>query len=78
MTREVIETKTTLRTLREECGKSVLEVADFLAVSYRAVYRYECGTRQISLMQVLKLEELYECTAEEIIKAQLNSYQIDR
>ncbi len=65
--------KITLRELREEMGLSVVEVASKLKVSVRAIYNYENGIRQINLEQVLRLSALYECCAEEIIVAQLNS-----
>ena len=65
----------TLKTLRQQSGKTVKEVAEKLCVTSRAVSRYEQGIRKISLDQVLILAELYDCTAEEVIKAQLNSSQ---
>ena len=61
-----------LRTLRKQAKKTAAEVATVLGVVERAYYRYEKGTRRISLEQVLLLAELYDCTAEEIILAQLN------
>lgn len=63
----------TLRGLRLQAGKSVAEVSEVFGVTARAVARYETGERQISLTQVLQLAELYDCSAEEIITAQLNS-----
>lgn len=63
----------TLKQLRQSAGKSVKEVAEKLCVTIRAVSRYEQGIRKISLDQVLVLADLYDCSAEEIIKAQLNS-----
>lgn len=63
----------TLRKLREENGKSRAEVATALGVTIRAVFNYEYGYRRIGLEQVLILSELYDCGAEEIITAQLNS-----
>jgi predicted transcriptional regulator len=68
----------TLRTLREESGKDVKEVADKLGVCCRAVYKYERGERHISLEQVLILSKLYGVTAEEVIQAQLNSRRYDQ
>lgn len=64
---------TTLRDLREENEKTLAEVASVLGVSVQSAYRYEQGIRRLSLDQVLKLSELYHITAEEIIKAQINS-----
>lgn len=63
-----------LRTLRKQAKKTAAEVATVLGVVERAYYRYEKGTRRISLEQVLLLAKLYDCSAEEIILAQLNSF----
>lgn len=63
----------TLKDLREQNKKTVAEVATALNVTTTSIYRYEKNHRQIDLMQVLLLAKLYDCTAEEIIEAQLNS-----
>jgi transcriptional regulator with XRE-family HTH domain len=65
----------TLRELRGQNKKTLAEVAYELKVGVRAVCRYEQGIRKISLEQVLILAKLYDCTAEEVIEAQLNSCQ---
>ena len=65
--------KFTLRELREQSGKTAAEVAKALGVTVRAVARYEQGTRRMSFEQILTLMKLYNYTAEEILKAQLNS-----
>lgn len=65
--------KFTLRELREQSDKTAAEVAKALGVTVRAVARYEQGTRRMSFEQILTLMKLYNYTAEEIIKAQLNS-----
>lgn len=65
----------TLRGLREQNKNTAVEVAEALGISNRALYYYENGKRQISLEQVLLLAKLYNETAEEIIRAQLNSCQ---
>ncbi len=65
----------TLRELREMSGKSCSEIAKALGVCYRAYFRYEQGTRRISLEYVLILAVLFECTEREVIEAQLNSCQ---
>ena len=66
-------TKSSLKELRKENGKSRAEVAAALSVSIQTIYKYEQGVRHISLEQVLILEDLYNCTAEEIVNAQLKS-----
>lgn len=65
--------KTTLRDLREQNKKTLADVAKALNVSVRSVSRYEQGARKISIDQVLVLVEVYEESAEDIIRAQLNS-----
>ena len=68
----------TLRDLRVRSGKSISEVAEVLFVKIQTVYRYEKGLRSISIEQVLPLAELYDVSAEEVIQAQINSFQNDR
>lgn len=65
----------TLKDLRKQSKKTLAEVADVLGVTVRAVLRYENGTRQMSLSQILLLAEFYECPERNIILAQLNSCQ---
>lgn len=68
--------QTTLRNLREQAEKTVKEVAEILNVSEREVYHYEQGYRKISIEQIKTLCNLYDCSCEEIIDAQLASIQI--
>lgn len=63
----------TLRDLREQNGKSRAEVAAALGVTVQAVARYEAGQRTIAIEQVLILAALFDDTAEEIIRAFVNS-----
>lgn len=63
----------TLKELRVQNKNTLAEVASELNVCVRAMSRYEQGTRKISLEQVLTLSKFYDCSAEEIIQAQLNS-----
>ena len=67
-----------LSDLRQSAGYSVIQVAKELNVSIQSVYRYEQGERKLSLEQVLELSKLFDCSAEEIIKSQINSNQSDR
>ena len=62
-----------LKRLRDAAGLSRKEVAEHLNVTERAIYNYEKGIRHINLEQVLILSDLFECSAREIIEAQLNS-----
>lgn len=66
----------TLREMREQNKKSRREVAAALQVSVQAVSNYECGLRSIELGQVLRLAELYGESAEDVIKAQLESIRV--
>lgn len=68
----------TLRDLREQNNKSRAAVAAALGVTLRAVSNYEKGWRRIGLEQVLILAKLYDCSAQDVIEAQLNSCQFDR
>lgn len=63
----------TLKELRQQNKKTVQEVAQVLGVTPSAIINYESGIRRIGLEQVLKLSDLYQESAEDIIKAQLNS-----
>lgn len=62
-----------LRTLRKQAKKTATEVATVLGVTENAVYNYEKGYRMINITQVLILANEFDCTAEEIILAQLKS-----
>lgn len=63
----------TLKSLREEHGKSRREVAAALEVSYSSYSNYEQGFRRISLEQILILAKFYNVSEKEIIYAQLSS-----
>lgn len=63
----------TLRELREQSGKIRAEVAKALGVTVQAIARYETGQRTIAIDHVLILAELLDDTAEEIIRASINS-----
>lgn len=66
----------TLKELRIESGKTQQQIADRLNISRQSVGHYETGLRKISIEQVLVLSQVLECSAEEIIEAQLNSCQL--
>lgn len=63
----------TLRELRLQSKKTAAEVAAVLGVQVQTLYRYEQGTRQIDLRQVLALAEQYDVTEREVIEAQIES-----
>ena len=48
-----------LRNIRKENKKTQEEVADFLGITKQAYFRYEKGTRRISLDTLLKLTKYY-------------------
>lgn len=62
----------TLKQLRQSAGKSVKEVAEKLCVTQSALNKYENRKRKINIEQVLVLAKLYDCSAEDIILAQLS------
>ena len=68
-----MEKQMTLRELREQNDLTRAEVAKVLGVSYQAISNYEAGSRTISIEQIIPLMELYNCSAEELIMAQLES-----
>lgn len=63
----------TLKELRIQSNKSRVEAATALEVTVQAISNYESGLRRINIEQVLILSKFYECTAQEVIEAQLNS-----
>lgn len=63
----------TLRELREQSGKSRAEVAAALGVTVQAVARYESGERWLKPEQILVFSRIFDESADEVIKAQLNS-----
>lgn len=67
----------TLRELRKQNKKTVAEIAKVLNVTDRAVLNYEQGIRRIGLEEILALSKVFDCTAEEIILAQLKSIEIN-
>lgn len=68
----------TLKDLRIAAGKSQAEIAHELKITQTAICNYEAGIRQINIEQVLILSAIYDVTAEDVIRAQLNSRQKDR
>lgn len=68
----------TLRELREGNNKSRSEVATALGVTANAITNYESGFRSISLEQVISLAKLYDCTAESVIYAQIESIRVGK
>lgn len=68
----------TLKDLRESANKTCAEAAQVLGVTMSAIYNYENGIRCISLEQVLMLADMYGVTAEEVIRAQLNSCKVKK
>lgn len=65
----------TLKELRIQSKSTATDIAKVLGVTQSAVSNYENGIRRISLEHVLLLSTYYDCSAEEIIEAQLNSCQ---
>ncbi len=68
----------TLRDLRISNEKTAAEVATVLGISRSTYSNYEQGIRTINIELILPLAKLFECSAEEIIQAQINSNHCDR
>lgn len=67
-----------LRTLRKQKGLSQKQLGKILNVTSQAIANYENGIRKVNIEQVLILSKLFDVSAEEIIKAQINSHQNDQ
>ena len=68
----------TLRKLREQNKNTAAEVAKVLGIARSTYSNYEQGIRIIDIELIIPLARFYNCTAEEIIEAQINSRQSDR
>lgn len=65
----------TLKELRAQSGRTCAEVAERLAVTTQAMYRYENGDRRLNIEQVPTLSELYDVTVEELVSAAILTVQ---
>ena len=63
----------TLKELRKQNKKTVAEVAKVLGIARSTFSNYEQGTRTIDIQHIMPLSNLYDCSAEDIIVAQINS-----
>lgn len=68
----------TLRELREQNKNTAAEVAEVLGIARSTYSNYEQGIRMIDIELIIPLAKLYNCTAEEIIEAQINSRRFGR
>ena len=68
----------TLRELREQNKNTAAEVAEVLGIARSTYSNYEQGIRMIDIELIIPLAKLYNCTAEEIIQAQINSRRFDQ
>lgn len=68
----------TLRELRKQNKKTAKQVAEKIMMSERTLHSYEQGIRRIGLEEILILAKEYDCSAEEIILAQLKSIEINK
>ena len=67
-----------LRELREKNKNTAAEVAEVLGIARSTYSNYEQGIRMIDIELIIPLAKLYNCTAEEIIEAQINSRRFGR
>lgn len=56
-----------IKELMQEKGLNHKEVAEYLNVTVRTVYRYEDGTREPSISVLIKLCDLFEVSADYLI-----------
>ena len=68
----------TLRELREQNKNTAAEDAEVLGIARSTYSNYEQGIRMIDIELIIPLAKLYNCTAEEIIEAQINSRRFGR
>ncbi len=63
----------TLKELRVGAAKSQRETARYLNISVSSLSHCEAGRRNINIHQIIPLAKFYDCTAEDVILAQLNT-----
>lgn len=68
----------TLRDLRKQNKMTAKQVADKIMIAERTLHSYEQGVRRLGLEEILALAKEYDCSAEEIILAQLKSIEINK
>ncbi len=56
-----------LKLLRIEHGLKLKEVAEYMNVTIRAISRYEDGTREPSVEQIIKFCKLYDVSADYLL-----------
>ena len=56
-----------IKELRLEKGLKIKDVAEYLNVNLRTVYRYEEGTREPSISVLIKLCDLFDVPADYLI-----------
>lgn len=60
------------RAMRKRANKTVLDVQKALEVSDAAVYYWENGTTKPTADNMLKLAELYQCSVDDLLRADEN------
>lgn len=56
-----------IKRCREQAGKSVAEVAEYMEVSNVAAYKWECRKNMPSADKLLKLAKYLDCTVEDLL-----------
>lgn len=56
-----------IKRCREQAGKSVAEVAEYMEVSNVAAYKWERGKNMPSADKLLKLAKYLDCTVEDLL-----------
>jgi transcriptional regulator with XRE-family HTH domain len=65
----------TLKELRLQNKLTAVKVAEKLGVARSTYSNYEQGIRTIDINLIIPLSKVFDCTAEDIVEAQINSCQ---
>lgn len=60
----------TLKELRMQAGKSILQVASELHTKVKIIAEYEQGKRGLGILRTMEIAKSYGCSMEEVVKAQ--------
>lgn len=57
-----------LKQMREQCGLSVIQVAELMGLSRITVWSYESGKRNPSFEKLQKFAKIYGCTVNDFVE----------
>lgn len=67
----------TLKTTREKCGLTLIQVSEYLGCSKQGYWNYEKGIRKLPLDKASKLSELYNIPLEEVYLYSLGNQSVN-